>query len=95
MPTYRWLPSIAACGLGLSNSSAFPKWKGDLFAGGLAGANVDRVRVKVEGGKGVFVEREEIIHGMGRVRDVTEGPNGDLYVVLNEPDRVLKITPAK
>jgi glucose/arabinose dehydrogenase/cytochrome c553 len=95
MPTYRWLPSIAACGLGLSNGSAFPKWKGDLFAGGLAGANVDRVRVKVEGGKGVFVEREEIIHGMGRVRDVTEGPNGDLYVVLNEPDRVLKITPAK
>jgi glucose/arabinose dehydrogenase len=53
------------------------------------------VRVKVEGGKGVFVVREEIIHGMGRVRDVTEGPNGDLYVVLNEPDRVLKITPAK
>jgi glucose/arabinose dehydrogenase len=95
MPTYRWLPSIGACGMGMSNSAAFPKWKGDIFAGGLSGANVDRLRLKVENGVGVLVEREEIIHGMGRVRDVTEAPNGDLYVVLNDPDKIVKVTPAK
>jgi aldose sugar dehydrogenase len=95
MPVYRWLPSIGVCGMGLSNSDAFPKWKGDLFAGGLAGVNVDRLRVKVENGVGVLIEREEIMHGMGRVRDVQQGPDGALYVTLNDKDRVVKITPAK
>jgi glucose/arabinose dehydrogenase len=73
----------------------FPKWKGDLFAGGLSGVNVDRLRVKVENSVGVLVEREEIMHGMGRVRDVTQGPDGALYVTLNDKDRVVKITPVK
>jgi glucose/arabinose dehydrogenase len=29
------------------------------------------------------------------VRDVTQGPDGALYVTLNDKDRVVKITPVK
>lgn len=95
MPVFRWLPSIGACGLDVmlprtTGKSAFPQWEGDLFAGGLSGANVDRLRIK----DGKLVEREEIIHNMGRVRDVMCGPDGFVYVVLNGPDRVIRIVPA-
>lgn len=89
-PVFRWIPSIGACGLDVVRGSAFPKWKGDLVAGGLSGANVDRIRVK----DGKFVEREELIHGMGRVRDVVIGPDGYIYVALNQPDKIVRIVPA-
>ena len=91
MPVYRWLPSIGACGLDVCRpgaaGEAFPKWKGDLLAGGLSGANVDRIRIK----DGKVAEREEILHGMGRVRDVVTGPDGSVYVVLNDPDHVIRL----
>lgn len=90
LPVLRWLPSIAACGLDVVDGAAFPKWKGDLVAGGLAGATVRRVRVK----NGKFVEQEELMFGMGRVRDVQVDPKGEIYVVLNQPDSVVKIAPA-
>jgi glucose/arabinose dehydrogenase len=91
MPADRWLPSIGACGLDVMRGEAFPAWKGDLMAGGLSGANVDRIRVK----DGAVVERDEIFHGHGRVRDVVCGPDGMLYIVLNDPDTVVRLVPSK
>ncbi len=90
-PIFRWIPSIGACGLDVVDGAAFPGWKGDLMAGGLSGANVDRIRTK----DGKFVEREEILHGMGRVRDVSTAPDGTIYVALNQPDMIVRIVPAK
>jgi aldose sugar dehydrogenase len=87
MPKDRWLPSIAACGMCVVDASQFPQWKGDLLCGGLAGQNIDRVRVK----NGVVIEREEVLHGIGRVRDVVNGPDGAIYIVLNGPDRVIRL----
>jgi glucose/arabinose dehydrogenase len=87
MPVLRWLPSIAACGLDVSRGAAFANWKGDLFAGGLAGETVHRLRIK----NNQVVEQEEIIHGLGRVRDVVCGPDGSIYVVLNGPDAVVRL----
>ena len=83
MPVDRWLPSIAACGLDVVRGSAFPKWKGDLVAGGLAGANVDRVRIQ----SGKVVEREELVFGLGRVRDVVTAPDGTIYTRSTIPTR--------
>lgn len=91
MPLFRWLPSSAACGLDTVRGDKFPNWKGDLIAGGLAGQNVDRVRV--DGDR--FIEREELLHGLGRVRDVACGPDGFVYVVLNQPDIIVRLVPAK
>jgi glucose/arabinose dehydrogenase len=65
----------------------------DLVAGGLSGANVDRLRMRVEGGNAYVAEREELVHGMGRVRDVVVGPDGTIYVVLNGPDKVVRLAP--
>ncbi len=115
MPTFVWLPSTGVCGLDVVRpgplGEAFPKWKGDLVAGGLAGQVVDRFRLAkldanatgnsaaapaVLGDTSGYavVEREEIVLGMGRVRDVVTGPDGAIYVVLNDPDKVVRLTPA-
>lgn len=95
MPIDVWMPSIAACGLdvvrGGPKGEAFPAWKGDLLAGGLAGQCVDRVRIK----DGKVVERENVLRGVGRVRDVVTAPDGSVYLVLNGPDKVVRMAPAK
>ncbi len=100
MPTDRWMPSIGACGMdvvrGGALGEAFPNWKGDLVAGGLSGSNVDRIRIVAssEEPSGFRVaEREEIVHGIGRVRDVAVAPDGSVYVVLNDPNHVIRLCP--
>jgi glucose/arabinose dehydrogenase len=90
MPVHAWLPSIAACGLDVVDvDRAFPQWKGDLLAGGLAGETVQRLRVR----DGKVVESEELVHGRGRVRDVRVGPDGLVYLVLNGPDVIVRLRP--
>ena len=93
MPLSVWMPSIGACGLsvGKSSDSVFPTWAGDLFAGGLSGENVWRIRIA----EGKVTEKEELIKGLGRVRDVFTGPDGSIYVVLNGPDKVVRLVPAE
>lgn len=91
MPVFRWLPSTGACGMDIARGKAFPAWKGDLLAGGLSGSNVDRIRVK----EGKLVEREEIHFGHGRVRDVSVGPDGYIYLAINDPDKVIRLVPVK
>ena len=39
-------------------------------------------------------EQEEILQGMGRVRDVATGPDGSVYVVLNDPNKIIRLIPA-
>jgi aldose sugar dehydrogenase len=90
MPVYRWIPSTGVCGLAVATGPAFPNWKGDLLAGGLAGQNIDRIRIE----NGKIVEFEEIFFGQGRVRDVKTAPDGTIYVVLNDPDKVVRLVPA-
>ncbi|MBL8065494.1 MAG: PQQ-dependent sugar dehydrogenase [Chthonomonadaceae bacterium] len=91
LPAFRWLPSIGASGLDIYAGDAFPKWKGDLLAGGLSGANLTRIRVADSG----ETSSEELLFGLGRVRDVRVGPNGYVYVALNQPDKIIRLRPAK
>lgn len=95
MPAFVWMPSIGACGLDVARGGwmgeMFPMWRGDLLAGGLSGKNVDRIRLDAEGKE---VEREELIQGLGRVRDVSVGPDGSVFVVLNGPDRIVRLVRA-
>ena len=96
MPAFVWLPSVGACGLDVARGGwlgeMFPMWRGDLLAGGLSGQNLDRIRLDAEG---KVVEREELLQGMGRVRDVSVGPDGSVYVVLNGPDRIVRLVRAE
>ncbi len=97
-PVWQWTPVIAACGLTVGAGEAFPQWRGDLFAGGLSAELVQRIRL---GENGEVIERENILKGEGRVRDVITGPGGDLYVIINGGRRddtqswVMRLSPAE
>ena len=77
-PQHIWVPSIGASGLAFYTGDKFPAWQGNLFAGGLAGQRIDRLTIE----DGAVVGSETILRGMGRVRDVRQGPDGFIYVAL-------------
>lgn len=102
-PKVDWTPVIAASGLAVYHGDLFPDWEGDILAGGLGGfggpPKVVRVR---ETSPGVFEEQERILQTFGRVRDVTVGPDGAIYLLTDaspseatpEGGRLLRVTPA-
>ncbi len=90
-PLIYWQPSIAACGLSFYRGDKFPQWKNDLFAGALAQQEIRRLRLVDH----KVVEQEVVLKNIGRVRDVTDAPDGFLYVILNGPDRIIRLVPAK
>lgn len=89
-PLVYWVPSIAACGLDFVTGDKFPKWRDDALAGGLAQQEIRRIRVT----DGKVVSQEIILKNIGRVRDVATGNDGLIYVILNDPDRVVRLVPA-
>jgi glucose/arabinose dehydrogenase len=89
-PVIHWTPSIAVCGLDFYEGDRFPNWTNDLFAGALRKEEVRRLRIK----NGRVVEQEVVLKNIGRVRDVADGPDGAIYVLLNQPDRVIRLVPA-
>jgi aldose sugar dehydrogenase len=90
-PVTHWTPSIATCGLAFYNGDKFPAWENDLFVGALKQQEIRRLRLKDR----QVVSQEIIFKNIGRIRDVKTGPDGYLYVVLNDPDKVIRLVPAK
>lgn len=91
-PVYYWVPSIATSGLAFYTADLFKDWNGNLLAGGLAGAVLERL--VLDGEKVVGVER--LLEDRGdRIRDVRVGPDGAIYVLTDDSDgKLLRITPA-
>ena len=89
-PVAYWVPSVAVCGLDFYTGDKFPEWNNDLFSGGLAQQEVRRIRLQDR----QVVAQEIILKDIGRVRDVAAGPDGFLYVLLNGPDRIVRLVPA-
>ena len=78
-PVHVWVPSIGTSGLMFYTGDQFAEWRGDLFAGGLSGQRIDRLTVE----DGRVVASETILQGLGRVRDVRQGPDGFIYVAID------------
>ena len=87
-PALYWVPSIAVCGTHFCVGEEFPRWQNNLLVGGLAHEEVRRLVIA----DGRVIHQEVLLKNAGRVRDVVCGPSGEVYVVLNNPDIVLKLT---
>ncbi|MGF1669911.1 MAG: PQQ-dependent sugar dehydrogenase [Balneolaceae bacterium] len=81
-PFYEFLPTHSPSGLALVTSDKFPRWKGNLLAGGLRG---ERIRRVVFDEREVLHEEEILLGSPGRIRDVREAPNGDIYILHDSP----------
>jgi glucose/arabinose dehydrogenase len=42
----------------------------------------------------MVVEREELIQGIGRVRDIRVHKDGTVYVIFNQPNKIVRLVPA-
>lgn len=89
-PVYYWKPSIATCGLTLVTSDKYPGWKNDALVGGLILTHVARVDLDSEW---KTLKYEKLLDKVGRVRLITQSPDGFLYVLTESPGLLLKILP--
>ncbi len=87
-PVFHWTPSIAVCGIAFYEGSQFPEWKNNLLATSLKYERLHRVELD-----GMNMVKDEIIYeAESRVRDVEVGPDGIIYVALEDPGRIVKLT---
>jgi glucose/arabinose dehydrogenase len=97
-PVVYWTPAIAVSGFTFYTGDKLPKWKGDVFVGGLREGEIpgtghlDRIlfNEKME-----ELRRESLLVDLRqRIRDVKQGPDGLLYVLTDEKQgAVLRIEP--
>jgi glucose/arabinose dehydrogenase len=78
-PVHVWVPSIATSGLMIYDGDAFPGWKGSFFVGGLAGEQLARIELD----DSEYPLEETLLKGIGRVRDVRQGPDGFIYLAID------------
>lgn len=92
-PVKYWVPSIAPSGMTFYTGDLFPAWRGNLFAGALAGQLL--VRLELDGDK--VVKEERLLKPLReRIRDVREGPDGALWLATdNSSGRILRVAPAR
>ncbi|HET8696825.1 MAG TPA: PQQ-dependent sugar dehydrogenase [Gammaproteobacteria bacterium] len=98
-PVVYWTPSIAVSGMAFYTGNKLPKWKGDVFVGGMRRGEIpgtghlERIlfNEKME-----ELRRETLLDDLQqRIRDVRQGPDELLYVLTDETDgAVLRIEPA-
>ena len=91
-PIYYWDPVIAPGGMTFYTGKMFPQWQGSLFIGGLGSTNLVRLSVKGERVTGEERLLQDLQPQRERIRDVTEGPDGALYLLTDIPKgRLLKL----
>ena len=93
-PVHFWVPSIATSGLLIYTGDRFPEWRGNMFVGGMRGEQLARLTMD---GQQVEIE-ETLVHGMGRIRDVRQGPDGYIYLAIDDsegaPTPIVRLEPA-
>jgi glucose/arabinose dehydrogenase len=87
-PIFTWTPSIGVCGITFINSENFKSWNGNFLATGLAGQKLYRFVIK----DNKVVEENIWMEKMGRFRNVIQGSDGAIYISLEGPGRILKVT---
>lgn len=84
-PSFCWTPVIAPGGMLFYKGAEFAEWQGDLLLTGLTSQGLVRVRLKKSGAQ--EVQR----YSLGaRIRDITEGQDGSLWILTDGPSGELR-----
>ena len=100
VPLVFWVPSVAVSGLTFYTGDALNKWQGDLFVGSLRTGEVNgtgHLERILFNDKMEELRRESLLVDLHkRVRDVVQGPDGYLYLALEDRDGgILRIMPVQ
>lgn len=92
-PLYFWVPSIAPSGMAFHTGGKFPKWRNSLFVGALRGQLLARLELD---GDRVVKEERLLKDRLGRIRDVRTGPDGLVYLTIDDDDgSLVRLEPVK
>jgi glucose/arabinose dehydrogenase len=75
-PLHYWDPSIAPSGMSFINSKKYGDWDGNLLVGSLKFQYLDMCTIK----DNKVIKEERLLDELGRVRCVEQGPDGYIYV---------------
>jgi len=91
-PHHVWMVSPGLSGMAFYTGDLLPQWRGNLFLGALASREL--IRLELEGDRVVHEERLLGVRGE-RIRDVRQGPDGALYLLVDDPNngKVLRVAP--
>lgn len=89
-PLHYWDPSIAPSGMAFITSDRYPGWQGDLLVGSLKFQYMDKIVLEDE----KVGKEERFLDGLGRVRSINQGPDGYIYVGI-ENKGIVKLLPKK
>lgn len=90
-PQRVYIPSIAPSSLLVYSGKAFPRWRGDLFAGALAIRHLNHIQLTDDGR---IIGESRLLESLDqRIRDVIESPEGWLYL-LTDSGGLYRIVPA-
>jgi glucose/arabinose dehydrogenase len=98
-PVVYWTPAIAVAGFAFYTGDRLPKWKGDVFVGGLRTGEIPGTghlsRILFNQNMEELRRESLLVELRQRIRDVAQGPDGLLYVITDEDEgAVLRIEPA-
>ena len=90
-PVIHWTPSIAVCGIDFYDGELFKNWENNLLVSSLKFENLYRLEIKDN-----KVTEQEIVYRAGsRIRDVETGPEGFIYLALEDPGRIVRFIAIK
>ena len=97
-PVLHWTPSIAISGMTFYTGDRFPRWRNNLFVGGLQYGRIPgtgQMHRVVFNDNWEELRREAFFVDLRqRIRNVKQGPDGLLYVLTDEEDgAILKLEP--
>ncbi len=75
-PVNYWVPSIAPCGTEWVSSEKYGDLKGDILVGSLSFSYLNRCVME----ENKVIKEEKLLDGVGRVRVIKQGPDGFVYV---------------
>ena len=88
-PVYQWTPSIGPCAMTFVTGERYPNWKNNILLGSLPLKHLERVVLE----NNTVVHREELLKGIGRVRNVAMSPDGYIYFAVETPGYILRLIP--
>ena len=81
-PLHLWVPSIGISGAMFYTGDRFPQWKGNSSSAAWSASSWAASSSPASR----CVSRETLLPGVGRIRDVRQGPDGFIYLVTEDED---------
>ena len=90
-PLHYWVPSIAPSGMAFVTGNKYKGWQGTLLVGSLKFKYLNKCTIK----NNKVISEELLLKNIGRLRDVRMGPDEFIYIAVESPGYVFRLTPVE